>query len=66
MVEDSDTKCEREAPVFTLWLNSLCVEPVVFNSLENLKDGLIHQAFDKILPGSVVWRRVSEPNLKGT
>jgi len=48
--------------VFTLWLNSLGVEPGVFNLFENLRDGLIIlQAFDKILPGSVVWRRVSKP-----
>ena len=48
--------------MFTLWLNSLGVEPGVFNLFENLKDGLvILQAFDKILPGSVIWRRVSKP-----
>ena len=50
--------------MFTLWLNSLGVEPAVFNLFENLKDGLIIlQAFDKILPGSVIWRRVSKPKL---
>jgi plastin-1 len=43
-------------------LNSLGVEPGVFNLFENVKDGLIIiQAFDKILPGSVIWRRVSKP-----
>ena len=61
-IEDFDAEGEREARVFTLWLNSLGVEPGVFNLFENLKDGLIIlQAFDKILPGSVVWRRVSKP-----
>lgn len=61
-VEDFDAEGEREARVFTLWLNSLGVEPGVFNLFEHLKDGLIIlQAFDKILPGSVVWRRVSKP-----
>ncbi|KAA1473084.1 hypothetical protein DENSPDRAFT_839506 [Dentipellis sp. KUC8613] len=61
-IEDFDAEGEREARVFTLWLNSLGVEPAVFNLFENLKDGLIIlQAFDKILPGSVVWRRVSKP-----
>ncbi|KAJ6608288.1 fimbrin [Mycena sp. CBHHK59/15] len=61
-VEDFDAEGEREARVFTLWLNSLGVEPGVFNLFENLKDGLILlQAFDKILPGSVIWRRVSKP-----
>ncbi|KAF8154148.1 calponin homology domain-containing protein [Crassisporium funariophilum] len=63
-VEDFDAEGEREARVFTLWLNSLGVEPGVFNFFENLKDGLIIlQAFDKILPGSVVWRRVSTPKV---
>ncbi|KAG6379625.1 calponin homology domain-containing protein [Boletus reticuloceps] len=62
VVEDFDAEGEREARVFTLWLNSLGVEPGVFNLFENIKDGLIIlQAFDKISPGSVVWRRVSKP-----
>jgi len=62
VVEDFDAEGEREARVFTLWLNSLGVEPAVFNLFENLKDGLvILQAFDKVVPGSVVWRRVSKP-----
>lgn len=61
-VDDFDAEGEREARVFTLWLNSLGVEPGVFNLFENIKDGLIIlQAFDKILPGSVIWRRVSKP-----
>ncbi|VDC03083.1 unnamed protein product [Peniophora sp. CBMAI 1063] len=61
-VEDFDAEGEREARVFTLWLNSLNVEPAVFNLFENLRDGLIIlQAFDKVKPGSVVWRRVSRP-----
>ena len=62
VVEDFDAEGEREARVFTLWLNSLGVDPAVFNLFENLKDGLvILQAFDKILPGSVIWRRVNKP-----
>ncbi|KAI0064997.1 fimbrin [Artomyces pyxidatus] len=62
VVEDFDAEGEREARVFTLWLNSLGVEPSVFNLFENLRDGLIIlQAFDKIFPGTVVWRRVSKP-----
>ncbi|KAF5336359.1 hypothetical protein D9611_006595 [Ephemerocybe angulata] len=61
-IEDFDAEGEREARVFTLWLNSLGVDPAVYNLFENLKDGLvILQAFDKVLPGSVVWRRVSKP-----
>ncbi|KAI0746527.1 fimbrin [Daedaleopsis nitida] len=62
VVEDFDAEGEREARVFTLWLNSLGVEPAVFNLFENLRDGVvILQAFDRIMPGSVVWRRVSKP-----
>ncbi|EKM56918.1 uncharacterized protein PHACADRAFT_194492 [Phanerochaete carnosa HHB-10118-sp] len=62
IVEDFDAEGEREARVFTLWLNSLGVEPAVFNLFQNLRDGLaILQAFDKVLPGSVVWRRVNKP-----
>jgi plastin-1 len=62
-VDDFDAEGEREARVFTLWLNSLNVEPAVFNLFEDVKDGLIIlQAFDKILPpGAVIWRRVSKP-----
>lgn len=62
VVEDFDAEGEREARVFTLWLNSLGVEPAVFNFFENLKDGIIIlQSFDKVLPGTVVWRRVNKP-----
>ncbi|KAI8442613.1 fimbrin [Phakopsora pachyrhizi] len=53
---------EREARVFTLWLNSLNVQPGVYNLFEDLKDGtIILQAFDKVIPGCVTWRRVSRP-----
>jgi len=65
-VEDFDAEGEREARVFTLWLNSLGVEPAVFNLFNDLRDGLIIlQAFDKIAPGSVVWRRVAKPKEGG-
>ncbi|WFD33883.1 fimbrin [Malassezia cuniculi] len=61
-VEDFDAEGEREARVFTLWLNSMDVEPGVFHLFEDLKDGnVILQAFDKVVPGSVQWRRVSRP-----
>lgn len=61
-IEDFDAEGEREARVFTLWLNSLGVDPAVFNLFEQLRDGLILlQAFDKVFPGTVVWRRVSKP-----
>ncbi|KAL7415132.1 calponin homology domain-containing protein [Mrakia frigida] len=61
-VEDFDAEGEREARVFTLWLNSLDVEPGVYNLFEDLKDGsVLLQAFDKVVPGSVIWRRVTKP-----
>ncbi|KAJ1302036.1 hypothetical protein OPQ81_000871 [Rhizoctonia solani] len=61
-VEDFDAEGEREARVFTLWLNSLNVEPSVYSLFNDLRDGdVILQAFDKVSPGSVVWRRVSKP-----
>ncbi|KAN0073798.1 Ca2+-binding actin-bundling protein [Tylopilus felleus] len=40
-LEDFDAQREREARVLTLLLNSLGVEPGVFNLFENLKGGLI-------------------------
>lgn len=61
-IEDFDAEGEREARVFTLWLNSLDVDPGVYNLFEDLKDGtIILQAFDKVSPGSVIWKRVSKP-----
>jgi plastin-1 len=61
VIEDFDAEGEREARVFTLWLNSLDVDPGVYNLFEDLKDGtILLQAFDKISPGSVVWRRTSK------
>ena len=63
-IEDFDAEGEREARVFTLWLNSLEVDPAINNLFDDLRDGVvILQAFDKIVPGSVTWRRVSKPKL---
>lgn len=65
-VEDFNAEGEREARVVTLWLNSLPVEPAVFNLFNDLKDGLITlQALDKVSPGQVVWRRVNKPKEGG-
>ncbi|KAJ1888486.1 fimbrin, partial [Kickxella alabastrina] len=51
---------DREARAFALWLNSLNVDPFVNYLFEDLKDGLVLlQAFDKIFPGSVNWKRVN-------
>ncbi|KAF2011883.1 plastin-3 [Aaosphaeria arxii CBS 175.79] len=61
-IEDFDAEGEREARVFTLWLNSLDVQPVVQSFFEDLKDGtVLLQAYDKVLPGSVNWRHVNKP-----
>ncbi|KAI9469788.1 MAG: fimbrin [Benjaminiella poitrasii] len=60
-IEPFDAEGEREARMFTLWLNSLNVDPGVYNLFEDLKDGLVLlQAFDKIVPGIVQWRSVSK------
>jgi hypothetical protein len=37
VIEDFDAEGEREARVFTLWLNSLNVDPGVYNLFEDLK-----------------------------
>ena len=61
-IEDFDAEGEREARVFTLWLNSLDVKPVVQSFFEDLKDGTcLLQAYDKVIPGSVNWRHVNKP-----
>ncbi|KAG0244929.1 hypothetical protein BGW41_005528 [Actinomortierella wolfii] len=54
-----DTEGDREARVFALWLNSLDVDPFVNNLYTDLQDGLVLlQAFDKMHPGIVDWKRV--------
>lgn len=61
-IEDFDAEGEREARVFTLWLNSLDVKPVVQSFFEELRDGaVLLQAYDKVIPGSVNWRHVNKP-----
>ncbi|KAI7883795.1 fimbrin [Lichtheimia hyalospora FSU 10163] len=60
-IEPFDAEGEREARMFTLWLNSLNVDPGVYNLFEDLKDGLILlQAFDKVIPNFVNWRAVNK------
>lgn len=60
-IEDFDAEGEREARVFTLWLNSLEVDPFVHNLFEDLRDGIILlQAYDKVMPGTVNWRVVNK------
>lgn len=60
-VEDFDAEGEREARVFTLWLNSLDVRPAVNSLFDDLRDGtILLQAYDKVIPGSVNWRHVNK------
>ncbi|CAO3665001.1 unnamed protein product [Rhizopus stolonifer] len=59
-IEPFDAEGEREARMFTLWLNSLNVDPGVYNLFEDLHNGLVLlQAFEKVVPGVVNWRAVS-------
>ncbi|CAK7271408.1 fimbrin [Sporothrix epigloea] len=60
-VEDFDAEGEREARVFTLWLNSLDVQPAVQSFFDDLRDGtVLLQAYDKVVAGSVNWRFVNK------
>ncbi|KAI1250748.1 Fimbrin, actin-bundling protein [Eutypa lata] len=60
-VEDFDAEGEREARVFTLWLNSLDVQPGVNSIFDDLRDGsTLLQAYDKVIKGSVNWRHVNK------
>lgn len=60
-VDDFDAEGEREARVFTLWLNSLEVQPAVVSFFDDLRDGsILLQAYDKVIPGSVNWRFVNK------
>lgn len=61
-IEDFDAEGEREARVFTLWLNSLDVQPTVNSLFDDLRDGtILMQAYDKVIPGSVNFRHVNKP-----
>lgn len=65
-VEDFDAEGEREARVFTLWLNSLDVQPAVNSLFDDLRDGsILLQAYDKVIPGTVNWRHVNKPPASG-
>ncbi|KAI2630063.1 calponin homology domain-containing protein [Xylaria nigripes] len=65
-VEDFDAEGEREARVFTLWLNSLDVQPAVASFFDDLRDGaILLQAYDKVIKGSVNWRHVNKRPANG-
>jgi plastin-1 len=66
-VEDFDAEGEREARVFTLWLNSLDVQPAVVSFFDDLRDGsVLLQAYDKVIKGSVNWRHVNKAPANGS
>lgn len=61
VIEDFDAEGEREARVFTLWLNSLDIEHTVNNLFEDVRDGVVLlEAYEKTTPGSVNWRAASK------
>jgi plastin-1 len=65
-VEDFDAEGEREARVFTLWLNSLDVQPSVHSLFDDLRDGnVLLEAYDKVVKGSVNWRHVNKAPAHG-
>ncbi|KAG6018480.1 fimbrin [Claviceps citrina] len=65
-VEDFDAEGEREARVFTLWLNSLDVQPAVVSFFDDLRDGtVLLQAYDKVIKASVNWRHVNKAPAHG-
>jgi plastin-1 len=65
-IEDFDAEGEREARVFTLWLNSLDVQPTVVSFYDDLRDGtILLQAYDKVIPGSVNWRHCNKRPASG-
>ena len=66
-VEDFDAEGEREARVFTLWLNSLDVQPSVVSLFDDVGDGtILLQAYDKVVKGSVNWRHVNKRPANGS
>jgi len=61
VVEEFDAEGEREARVFTLWLNSIDVKPSVYNLFDDLRNGnILLQAYEKVIPKSVNWRYVNK------
>ncbi|KAK4946597.1 fimbrin [Elasticomyces elasticus] len=65
-IEDFDAEGEREARVFTLWLNSMDVQPTVNSFWDDLRDGtILLQAYEKVIPGSVNMKHVNKPPANG-
>lgn len=65
-IEEFDAEGEREARVFTLWLNSLDVDPPVVSLFEDLKDGnVLLEAYEKVMPGSVDKKHINKKPTNG-
>jgi len=65
-IDDFDAEGEREARVFTLWLNSLDVQPTVVSFFNDLRNGtILLQVYDKVIPGTVNWRHVNKAPASG-
>ncbi|RMZ92024.1 hypothetical protein DV736_g753, partial [Chaetothyriales sp. CBS 134916] len=65
-IEDFDAEGEREARVFTLFINSLDVQPVIQSFFSDLRDGyILLQAYQKVIPGSVNLKHVNKPPAHG-
>ncbi|RMD39156.1 hypothetical protein DV735_g5973, partial [Chaetothyriales sp. CBS 134920] len=65
-IEDFDAEGEREARVFTLFINSLDVQPAIQSFFSDLRDGyILLQAYDKVIPGSVNLKHVNKPPAHG-
>lgn len=65
-IEDFDAEGEREASVFTLWLNPLDARSVVNSLFDDLSDGgILLQAYDKVVPAGVNCRHVNQPPPSG-
>lgn len=68
-IDDFDAEGEREARVFTLWLNSIWdpqkdrpedIPPTVVSFFDDLRDGsILLKAFTKVIPNSVNLRHVN-------
>lgn len=66
-IEEFDAEGEREARVFTLWLNSMEVSHPVVNLFEDLKDGtVLLEAFEKVLPKSINHKFVNPKPANGS
>ncbi|KAJ5068917.1 fimbrin-1 [Anaeramoeba ignava] len=58
--DDRDRAGTREERAFRMWINSMGIEPKVYDLYQDLRDGLvILRVIDKIEPGLVNWKKVN-------